>query len=50
VILGARRLLESEPTVVVESLDDEGLVQLKAQLPNYSFHAIDRHNFLCPSF
>ena len=46
VLRGARRLLESRPLLVVESLRRERLAQLRELLPGYSFKEVDRNNFL----
>jgi FkbM family methyltransferase len=44
VLDGARRLLESQPTLVVECLDPQGSDRLRARLPGYRFEAIDDTN------
>ena len=46
VLNGARRLLESRPLVVVESLHKENLGALQDSLPGYSFEQIDSSNYL----
>jgi FkbM family methyltransferase len=45
VLAGARRLLESHPALVVESLDDEHLARIEELLPQYRFRRIDASNF-----